>query len=317
MKSAKDRMDIRKDRTGGLCGIFLAVIMMPSVLICGCSRFQAGPTFDEANDLFSQGSYGASLEKYALIMEKCPSGGDRALFEMGIIHAYPGNENRDYQKSLECFHEILKTYPDSAYKHESERMIFHIDNAHLKDRRIAAQQTMIDALRREMKNKEEEIGALRKKCEALEQNVRSHEQGPADKILVEKKERRLSLISRGTVFKTYAIALGRNPDGPKVRQGDNKTPEGIYFIDARNMESRYHLSLHISYPNEKDRKRAKALGVPPGGDIMIHGIKNGYSAVGGLHAEHDWTNGCIAVTDEEIEEIEKLVPNGTIVEIRP
>ncbi len=140
--------------------------------------------------------------------------------------------------------------------------------------------------------------------------------GPADRILIEKKERRLTLFSKGKVLKTYQIALGGNPNGPKERQGDNKTPEGTYVIDSRNKNSRYHLSLHISYPNEKDKKRAKELGVSPGGDIMIHGIKNGLSWVGDMHTEVDWTKGCIAVTDEEIEEINRVVPLGTIVEIR-
>jgi murein L,D-transpeptidase YafK len=127
----------------------------------------------------------------------------------------------------------------------------------------------------------------------------------------------LALLSRGEVLKTYKIALGGNPIGPKERQGDNKTPEGTYVIDSRNKDSGYHLSLHISYPNQKDKKRARELGVSPGGDIMIHGIKNGFSWVGDSHTEVDWTKGCIAVTDEEIEEIDKLAPNGTIVEIRP
>ncbi len=127
----------------------------------------------------------------------------------------------------------------------------------------------------------------------------------------------MTLFSKGKVLKTYKIALGGNPIGPKERAGDNKTPEGFYVIDSRNRESSYHLSLHISYPNEKDRKRATQLGVNPGGDIMIHGIKNGYSSVGEAHTKSDWTQGCIAVTDEEIEEIEKLVPNNTVVEIRP
>jgi murein L,D-transpeptidase YafK len=125
------------------------------------------------------------------------------------------------------------------------------------------------------------------------------------------------LLSKDEVIKTYKIALGGNPVGPKERQGDNKTPEGTYIIDSRNRNSDYHLSLRISYPNKKDRLRAKELGVSPGGDIMIHGIKNGLAWVGALHAGIDWTNGCIAVTDEEMEEIYKLVPNGTIVEIRP
>jgi murein L,D-transpeptidase YafK len=141
--------------------------------------------------------------------------------------------------------------------------------------------------------------------------------GPPDKVLIEKKERRLTLLSKGEVIKTYNIALGGNPVGPKERLGDKKTPEGTYIIDSRNRNSDYHLSLHISYPNEKDKIRAKELGVSPGGDIMIHGIKNSLSWVGASHTEIDWTKGCIAVTDEEMEEIYKLVPNGTIVEIRP
>ena len=125
------------------------------------------------------------------------------------------------------------------------------------------------------------------------------------------------LISQGEVLKSYKIALGGNPIGPKERQGDNKTPEGTYAIDARNKDSRFHLSLHISYPNERDKNRARELGVSPGGDIMIHGIQNGFSWVGDAHTGVDWTKGCIAVTDEEIEEINKLAPNGTIVEVRP
>jgi murein L,D-transpeptidase YafK len=125
------------------------------------------------------------------------------------------------------------------------------------------------------------------------------------------------LLSKGEVIKKYKIALGGKPVGPKERQGDNKTPEGIYFIKSRNSNSDYHLSIGISYPNEKDKMRAKELGVSPGGDIMIHGIKNGLGWVGSLHARIDWTQGCVAVTDEEMDEIYKLVPNGTIVEIRP
>ena len=140
---------------------------------------------------------------------------------------------------------------------------------------------------------------------------------PADKVLIEKQARQLTLISKGEVIKTYTIALGGNPVGPKEREGDNKTPEGIYFIDSRNGNSGYHLSLHISYPNELDKMRARERGVRPGGDIMIHGIKNGFSPVGTSHAESDWTQGCIAVTNQEMEEIYKLVPNGTLVEITP
>ncbi len=139
----------------------------------------------------------------------------------------------------------------------------------------------------------------------------------ADKVLIEKKSRRLTLYSKGQPIKVYKVSLGRNSEGPKERQGDNKTPEGIYTIDSRNYKSAYHLALHISYPNEKDKQAAKKLGVSPGGNIMIHGIKNGFGWLGSLHTWRDWTQGCIAVTDEEIEEIDKLVPNGTAVEIKP
>ncbi|MGZ6231556.1 MAG: L,D-transpeptidase family protein [Syntrophales bacterium] len=325
-----------------LCFFFVCIIITP-ILICGCSHFnKAKSTFKEANDLFSQGNYKASLGKYEQIIEKYPTAGDRVLFEMGIIYAYPRNEQKDYQKSLECFQKLLKDYPGSGYRKDSEMMIFHIHNVTIKDKTIATQQTQIKTLRQtqmetlqqkdktiatqrtqietleqEVKSKGNEMMTLQKKIEVLEQKVFAIQKGPADKILIEKKERRLTLISRGEVLKTYKIALGGNPNGPKERQGDNKTPEGTYVIDSRNKDSRYHLSLHISYPNEKDKRRAKELGVSPGGDIMIHGIKNDFSWVGDFHTEVDWTKGCIAVTDEEIEEIEKLVPNGTIVEIRP
>jgi murein L,D-transpeptidase YafK len=331
---------IRKRKRNGFAmgkhlNLFVVCIIMAPMLICGCSHlsegFGARPTFIEANDFFSQENYKDSLGKYQQIIEKYPTAGDRALFEMGIIYAYPGNEQRDYQKSLECFQKLIKYYPGSGYKKDSELMIFNINNVIAKDKTIVTQQAQIEALRQEAQSRGNEIITLRKKIEALGQEVRSKEnetiklqkeifvihKGTADRILIEKKERRLTLISKGKVLKTYKIALGGNPNGPKERQGDNKTPEGTYVIDSRNRDSRYHLSLHISYPNEKDRKRAKQLGASPGGDIMIHGIKNGFAWVGDLHTEVDWTKGCIAVTDEEIEEIDKLAPNGTIVEIRP
>ncbi len=312
----------------------LVGITLASILLCGCSHFNEGgaarSTFIEANDFFNQGNYSASLNKYQQIIEKYPAAGDRGLFEMGIIYAYPGNEQKDYQKSLECFQKLIKEYPASGYRKDSELMIFNINNVIHKDKTIAEQQAQIDALRQEVQKRGNEINALQNLVVTLEQAIKSKEyeinslkkvtvvpRGPADKILIEKKERRLTLLSKGTVLKTYQIALGGNPNGPKERQGDNKTPEGIYRIDSRNKNSRFHRSLHISYPNEKDKKRAKELGVSPGGDIMIHGIKNGFSWVGDLHTEVDWTKGCIAVTDEEIEEIDKLVPLGTIVEIIP
>jgi murein L,D-transpeptidase YafK len=127
----------------------------------------------------------------------------------------------------------------------------------------------------------------------------------------------MMLLSRGRIVKKYKISLGGNSKGPKVRAGDGKTPEGIYVIDSRNPRSCYHLSLHISYPNFSDSKRAKQLGVSPGGDIMIHGIRRGFGWLGPLHRLVNWTKGCIAVTNKEIEEIWRAVPNGTQIEIRP
>ncbi|HOX14843.1 MAG TPA: L,D-transpeptidase family protein [Smithellaceae bacterium] len=321
-------MGKRQTGTGKHLYLFVVCIITTLMLLCGCSNFQVKSNVKEANDLFSQGSYKASLSKYEQIVEKYPNAADRVFFEMGFIYAHPQNEQKDYQKSLDCFQKVIKDYPESRYRQDSEMMVLYINNITMKDKKIftqhsqiVTQQTQIESLEREVKSKDNEIIVLQKKIEALEQEVKSKffalRNGPADKILIEKKERLLTLISKDKVLKTYKIALGGNPNGPKERQGDNKTPEGTYVIDSRNKDSRYHLSLHISYPNEKDKKRARELGVSSGGDIMIHGIKNGFSWMGDLHAERDWTKGCIAVTDEEIEEIDKLVPNGTIVEIRP
>ena len=127
----------------------------------------------------------------------------------------------------------------------------------------------------------------------------------------------MELLTGGRVILTYKVALGQGGLAPKDRQGDGRTPEGHYVIDARNAASEYHLSLHVSYPNADDRKRAAKLGVAPGGDIMIHGLPNGKGWIGAGHRAYDWTLGCIAVTNEEIEEVWKLVPMGTPVEIRP
>jgi tetratricopeptide (TPR) repeat protein len=303
-------------------------LLIAPLLMCGCGHLhegsQARAIFKEANDFFGQGNYKAALSRYEQIIDKYPEAGDRVLFEMGIIYSYPHNEQRDYQKSLECFQKLVNDYPGSEYRRDSEMMIFQIHNVTMKDKTIAAQQThietfqqkvitlhqRIEALEQELASKENEIVTLQKEVFAIKRE-------PADRVLIEKKERRLTLFSKDRVLKTYKIALGGDPNGPKERQGDNKTPEGTYVIDSRNRDSNYHLSLHISYPNENDKNRARELGVSPGGDIMIHGIKNGFSWVGDFHTRVDWTKGCIAVTDEEIEEIDKLVPNGTIVEISP
>ncbi len=141
--------------------------------------------------------------------------------------------------------------------------------------------------------------------------------GPADQILVYKAKHRLELLRDGKVIRSYRVALGWHPVGTKREQGDGKTPEGDYTISGRNPKSSYHLSLRISYPSEADVARAQRAGVDPGGDIMIHGLPNGEEKVGIEHTATDWTAGCIAVTDREIEEIWRLVPDGTAIRINP
>jgi murein L,D-transpeptidase YafK len=139
----------------------------------------------------------------------------------------------------------------------------------------------------------------------------------ADRIVIIKSKRTLTLYSGSKELKSYRVALGGAPVGPKTRQGDHRTPEGVYRIDAKNSKSQYHRALHVSYPNPQDRAQAAKLRVNPGGDIMIHGLPPAYAYLGPLHRQYDWTEGCIAVTNSEIEEIWKLVPVGTEVEIRP
>lgn len=139
----------------------------------------------------------------------------------------------------------------------------------------------------------------------------------ADRIVIEKAKREMTLYHGDTKLHSYKVALGGEPKGAKTQQGDHRTPEGHYVIDARNAHSHYYKALHVSYPNADDRMRARKLGVSPGGDIMIHGLPNGYGSVGKSHLLHDWTDGCIAVTDEEMDEIWQIVPVGTQVEIKP
>jgi len=133
----------------------------------------------------------------------------------------------------------------------------------------------------------------------------------ADRIVVNKGRREMLLLRGESVLRSYRIALGCEPVGHKQREGDGRTPEGRYIIDRRNPKSRYHLALHISYPNQADVARAHAAGVPPGGDVMIHGLKDGE------RREGDWTQGCIAVTDQEMDEIWGLVAEGTEIVIEP
>ena len=139
----------------------------------------------------------------------------------------------------------------------------------------------------------------------------------ADRIVILKAKRELTLYLGSKPLRTYRVALGPSPVGAKQCEGDNRTPEGTYRIDSRNANSHYHRSLHVSYPNATDVANARKAGCRPGGDIMIHGITNGLGWIGSAHRAKDWTAGCIAVTDGEIEEIWEAVRNGTTVEIRP
>lgn len=139
----------------------------------------------------------------------------------------------------------------------------------------------------------------------------------ADSIVVDKSDRELTLFYHGEKVHTYKIALGRNPVGTKERRGDGKTPEGLYYIEGRNPQSRFHKSLRVSYPSAEQKALAARKGVSPGGDIMIHGLPKAFATVGALHRQQDWTEGCVAVTNEEIEEIWRAVPNGARILIRP
>lgn len=140
----------------------------------------------------------------------------------------------------------------------------------------------------------------------------------ADAIRVEKAERTMVLLRQGQPIGTYRISLGSRGDaGHKQREGDERTPEGHYVIDWRNPRSMAYLSLHISYPDTRDRQAARAGGYSPGGSIMIHGLPNGWGWLAPIHHLWDWTDGCIAVTNTEMQDIWSRVPDGTPIEIRP
>jgi murein L,D-transpeptidase YafK len=119
------------------------------------------------------------------------------------------------------------------------------------------------------------------------------------------------------MVRSYRIALGHNPVGPKRRAGDHRTPEGRYMIDEHNPDSAFHRSLHVSYPSAADMARAHAAGYSPGGDVMIHGTRNGVGWLDRLRLARDWTDGCIAVSDAEMDELYRVVPDGTPIDIRP
>jgi murein L,D-transpeptidase YafK len=139
----------------------------------------------------------------------------------------------------------------------------------------------------------------------------------ADLVVVYKAARRLDLYRSGVLLKSYAVSLGTDPVGPKWREGDGRTPEGVYRIDYRKADSSFHRALHISYPAPKDIAAARSSGVSPGGLVMIHGTKNGLSQRGREQLPADWTDGCVAVSDQDIDEIWRAVPVGTTIILVP
>jgi len=138
-----------------------------------------------------------------------------------------------------------------------------------------------------------------------------------DNIVIYKSKRQLLVYSDGQLLKTYKISLGRQPVGSKEFEGDKKTPEGVYFINDKSLNSRYHKNLGISYPDQDDINNANQLGKSAGGNIKIHGLRNKMGFVGKFHRWFDWTLGCIAVTNEEIDELYKATTIGTRIEIKP
>ena len=139
----------------------------------------------------------------------------------------------------------------------------------------------------------------------------------ADSIVVWKSQRAMLVFRDGVAVRFYQVALGRNPEGRKIRKGDRRTPEGVYRISGKNPSSAYHRALRISYPNDEDRARAARLGVSPGGDVMIHGLPPAFADVGPAHVATDWTYGCIAVTDAQIDELYAAIRVGTVIHIKP
>ena len=138
----------------------------------------------------------------------------------------------------------------------------------------------------------------------------------ADCVLVVKSERRLHLLREGEVFASFRVSFGANPEGHKQQEGDERTPEGSYVLDYKNSNSAYSRSIHVSYPNAQDRARAARQGVDPGGQIMVHGQKNGWGWLSPLVQLFDWTDGCIALDDGDMDRVWEGVRAGTPIEIR-
>ncbi len=138
-----------------------------------------------------------------------------------------------------------------------------------------------------------------------------------DNVLVKKSENRIYLLAEGKFIKEYKVVFGANPKGHKQKEGDERTPEGKYILDYKKVNSSFYKAIHISYPNENDKVKAKLSGVNPGSLIMIHGQKNGLSWLSWLSQWFNWTDGCIAVTNTEMDEIWELVDEGIPIEIQP
>ena len=139
----------------------------------------------------------------------------------------------------------------------------------------------------------------------------------ADRVLVVKSERKLYLMKGNSALREFDVSLGLAPTGHKLRSGDSRTPEGTYYLDARNVDSNFFLSIHVSYPNDSDRRHAAALGVDPGGQIMIHGQPNQPRYSESRYQGLDWTDGCIAVSNSDMVDIWLMTGEGTPIEIRP
>ena len=139
----------------------------------------------------------------------------------------------------------------------------------------------------------------------------------ADRVVVRKSARTFEIYLGDKLLRAYSISLGRVPNGPKQQEGDGRTPEGKYSLDYRKADSAYHRALHISYPSPNDVTSANARGVHPGGFVMVHGVRHGLGFLGRIHRFIDWTDGCIAVTNREIEEIWRVVPDSTPIFIEP
>ena len=138
-----------------------------------------------------------------------------------------------------------------------------------------------------------------------------------DAVLVKKSEKKMYLLAEGKSIKEYQVVFGANPKDHKQKEGDERTPEGKYILDYKKENSSFYKAIHISYPNEEDKAKAQYSGVNPGGSIMIHGQKNGLSWLSWLSQRFNWTDGCIAVTNKEMDEIWGLINEGTPIEIQP